>query len=418
MSKDLLNNCFVEGRYYSHETLLSSGLSQKAIDLYTRQNGKGCAFFFCGFLSSEGSLFIILPKEQKAPSDTKELASFSGILFMTLRRYAAENNLDEEELSLLGKQGGRRENYVAAALELLNDYNLSGLLQRDTVQISAAGKGKIDWVRTVNSQLPVFSEDFPFYFDTTNKNRSRDTNSIIIQLHRYAIQQCRKTYGWILSPDFEPEKIAIPTMPCSLSRALYVLSNELHLSFRERDIRVLNLLIAYFSNESSSADEMKCCAYGTTKFHHIWEIICRDLFKHDNTKMQLVPRPQWVRCFDGQLSTEKTRQLPDILYVDNEICYVLDAKYYTHSSALPGWGDMVKQFYYADTIQSEEFSTIRNAMIFPGTHNETLAYIGYAEIADKAEQIQAFSLNLFQALSSYSSFSRNGYREELKTIWP
>ncbi|WP_430735392.1 LlaJI family restriction endonuclease [Halodesulfovibrio aestuarii] len=411
-------NCFVEGQYYSINKLKESGLSQRIIDIYTSENGRGFKFSFCGFLSSGDEFFVVLPKEQSIPNSLTALATKAGLLAQTFRRYSSENNLDEEELRLLGKSGSQHSNRIATALSLLDDYNRNGLLIRDRTVESNSGQGKIHWGRTINKHLPVYQDGAPFYFDTITRNHSRDSKDMIVLLHRYAIQKCRSTFGWILSPHFESTKTVVPSMPCSDSGALHILRNELDNSFRDRDISVINLLISYFSNAASEADKTTICAYGTKKFYHIWEAVCCTLFNHDRSQMKLVPRPKWVRIVDGVQKIEETVQIPDILFVEKNIRYILDAKYYTHSRSLPGWGDLVKQFYYADTIATDDVKSVRNAMIFPGRHVQLMKYIGYGEIQNRENKpILAFSLNLFSALKSYTAFSSNGYRNTLETLW-
>lgn len=418
MTPIMLTNCFVEGHYYPIERLTNCGLSQRAIDLYTQKNGRGFNFTFCGFLSSGKNLLVILPKEQTIPDHREGLARQANLLALTFKRYASENSLDEEELKLLGKSGSQQTNSIATALSLLDDYNRYGLLIRDrTIELNS-GKGKIHWGRTISKHLPIFKDNSPFYFDTITREHTTNAKDLVVLLHRYAVQESRSKYGWILSPNFEPEKTVIPSMPCSIPRALHVLNNEMDKCFRSREISVLNMLISYFLNADYGAKETQICTYGTKKFYYIWEAVCCTLFKHDRSQLEFVPKPRWVRLCGDDTKIEETVQIPDILYVEKNIRYVLDAKYYTHSRKLPGWGDLVKQFYYADTIATDDVDSIRNAMIFPGCHMQLMEYLGYGEIDNRQNKpILLFSLNLFSALKSYASSSTNGYRDTLAMLW-
>lgn len=415
----MTSSCFIEGRYYPNELLLSSGITKSILDLHTTTTNAGVKFNFCGFISAENKIFLILPKEQKIPKTQDQLAEKARILALTFMRYARENSLEENELSLLGLTGHNENNKIATALNLLEDYNKHGLLTRTSETEKQSINGRIQWGRTVNREVPVLTQDGPVYFDIRSKKHSVNTHCLVVQLHRYAIQQSRYRYGWILTPRFESEKSVISSMPCSLPRAIHVLKCELQSCFRTRELTVLKLLLAFFNDTETSADTMQVSAYGTKKFHHIWEVVCRSLFKHNHAQMKLLPAPMWVRVTAQGTIVEKTKQLPDILYAHNNTQYVLDAKYYSPSRSLPGWGDLVKQFYYADTIHTKETSPTRNAMIFPGCHSSLFKYIGYALIDGLDEKkIHGFSLDLFSALSNYTLFSRNGYRRKLEQIWP
>src|SRR5699024_10601960 len=129
-------------------------------------------------------------------------------------------------------------------------------------------------------------------------------------------------------------------------------------------------------------------------------------------------------------------------------------KYYNVRSNLPGWGDLVKQFFYSHTIigrlnsfskkeneqktnidDSEETSNklksfkriftdlhhIYNIFIFPKTdHDEPdlVSYLGSTEVEDNKElgSIFSFSIEMKKAMIAYTdeTFMNDKYRLSLK----
>src|SRR5699024_3483350 len=141
---------------------------------------------------------------------------------------------------------------------------------------------------------------------------------------------------------------------------------------------------------------------------------------------EIIPAPRWSIGSNAQVR----KQNPDILFKEEDKLYIIDAKYYNVRSNLPGWGDLVKQFFYSHTIigrlnsfskkeneqktnidDSEETSNklksfkriftdlhhIYNIFIFPKTdHDEPdlVSYLGSTEVEDNKELGRIFTFSI------------------------
>ncbi|GAB6483722.1 hypothetical protein bcgnr5384_51530 [Bacillus cereus] len=82
---------------------------------------------------------------------------------------------------------------------------------------------------------------------------------------------------------------------------------------------------------------------------------------------------------------------------------------------LPGWGDLVKQFFYAKTI---DITDTRNILIFPGTNCEgdLIKFLGFAEIENKQVEfgrINGYVVDVHKAMENYSSYNRGYFQQHL-----
>ena len=91
----------------------------------------------------------------------------------------------------------------------------------------------------------------------------------------------------------------------------------------------------------------------------------------------IMPNPFW-QVNDKSI---KTSQIPDVMLRNKNQLYIIDAKYYTlykNLKGLPGWGDLVKQFFYLYTLKDrvDNIREMFNIFVFPGTSNEIIKYYG------------------------------------------
>ena len=160
--------------------------------------------------------------------------------------------------------------------------------------------------------------------------------------------------------------------------------------------------------------------YATPYFHWVWEKICSFLFS--NQKEIVLPKPYW------EVNNEKsyTEQIPDVLFKFNNTIYVLDAKYYRTKYApkkLPGWGDLVKQFFYAHTLKKtleKQFGNVKieNIFLFPGTTENEIEYLGYAAVEGLSSlgKINGFVLDVYKAMQHYVNYDKGNFKEKLISL--
>jgi hypothetical protein len=97
----------------------------------------------------------------------------------------------------------------------------------------------------------------------------------------------------------------------------------------------------------------------------VWEDALRDLFGHDNIGMGRLVWTDWLG--DGWSSrVEAEEQRPDLVLTRDDETLVVDAKYHHPFPARrPGWADIVKQLYYAESAVVPAGHVVRNLFVLP-----------------------------------------------------
>ncbi|KEO85118.1 LlaJI family restriction endonuclease [Tumebacillus flagellatus] len=363
---------------------------------------KSITFLFTGIIVSSKKLLVVFPKGYKIPENDSVIVQHVKNLAITLLRYREEHNLDYEENELLFGGGfGEREG-LGAALWLLRDFTTYGLINRET-RIKKVGTGpNIDWAATTRSVDPYIVRNKPYYLEYLVRKTNSDKLNRLKLIHNLAIQKCIKYYGWLWGPEldgFDMDSIAVSYDDNIIDA---ILKTELSATNIDREIKLIQMLRSFLlgSNEEENSNKIETLA--TPFFHNVWEHICGYLFENEYTKLKkYIPEPIWN--WKGKNTGKKLRQIPDILYRHDGVLFVLDAKYYETERNLPGWHDLVKQYFYAYSLSAVE-NSYRNVLIFPTFSDKLFEYNGNSEIKGRPDlgRIEAVSLNLYIALSEYS----------------
>lgn len=134
--------------------------------------------------------------------------------------------------------------------------------------------------------------------------------------------------------------------------AITVLRKELRRVFSDREIRLLKNLIAILEQMTVSTADAPLFS-GISSFEYVWEDMCAVLFKDQSKKFSpLIPLPAYVMR-DGKIkAAPQNKQIMDVIVEENGTLAILDAKYYDMDKNPPGWGDIVKQLFYAKSLKS------------------------------------------------------------------
>ena len=87
-----------------------------------------------------------------------------------------------------------------------------------------------------------------------------------------------------------------------------------------------------------------------------------------------LPFPVYITANNDEWEAMDARMRTDIFMHDHteKLVAIVDAKYYaaTEAKDSPGWGDIVKQLFYEQAIESLGLNaTIKNIFVFPGSRN-------------------------------------------------
>lgn len=290
------------------------------------------------------------------------------ITMRSLARYARET---ENRTGSSPTEGGQAS-LSALILDIVRDYRENGIYSQ-RVRISHGTAGKPDWKKTIAGKIPFLTTTgAPVYPDPeTTRFMSAQRNPLaLIQIE--TIRHIAERHGWWAGltvagtaglADYPSSGIAPPQRPAAIRRFMQML-------FDDRSLALAGLLALYWEQESALADGSFIC--GVPDFSAVWEAMLRSLVNDSSSSWNSrLPMPGYVYR-DGQHVSRKGGVTDIVVEEDNRVT-VADAKYYaaTDSGNAPGIGDMLKQHFYAESIQAlAPGKTIRSCFVFPAEKGE------------------------------------------------
>ncbi|MBN2542869.1 LlaJI family restriction endonuclease [bacterium] len=406
--------CFIDSEYYplSDYPQLADFEASYELCNVTRTHFQ---FKVTGILCTESTPIIIFPKNYTIPEKPSLLRENAKALARTLIRYRNEHYNEYEEISLFHGSSNPKTGRIISAIQIIDDYRQNGYINREKVENSSHRPGRIDWPVTINSTNPIFTNKQVGYLNPIYRHRTFDEDHFIYLIHKNIVNECLRTWGWLYGniTSVEPD-IAYPFPE---KQCLQLLENELRTVFVGREIFVIQLMIAFLQAKIGNENRLQLDVLATPYFSFVWEAICGYLFDNQYPMLKgLLPQPQW----ESEITSGIISQRPDIFSLVGNNLYILDAKYYDFNKGLPGWHDVVKQFYYKHTLSKRMRKTllenIFNGFILPGNEKEPLQYIGRVFIKEVEDlgNILAFAVNQNKAISTYAFRDDETYREGLK----
>ena len=398
--------------------LLSDMMIGKKPLLQARRSEAQYRFNYVGVVAAGGFLFPILPKyytydaENQIPSEQAS-AALVTVLAAT-RKYLATHPAQQDELHFNPSTAALPvvQNRLGLYRFLLEDYAQNGPYTNSLRIRELNGAGDIDWHRTINQITPIVSNGAPAYMELITTRRTRESSNFIARiqlailntisdfiehtglnsiLHMPLVKQSRETLDNLGSTEMLVRR----------------LQQELYVQFETRKRLLLSNMLNYFQ-DYNPADKNRVFAEGTGSFNLVWEDICKQIFRHDETID--MPRPQWDffptlewhadggkthSVSDNDASEENASEeldsanansntlIPDVVNTDEKnhdpTIYILDAKYYMptynvddkgkgHIAHQPGIGDIIKQYFYMMALQ-------RGLNLGLGTNNSTETFL-------------------------------------------
>lgn len=273
-------------------------------------------------------------------------------------------------------------------------------MQRRNEQIN--GKGRINWSKTLRKRNPVLVKKKLVYLDLITSKNDLVIDQDVTLIHASILKEATIRFGWLFNFEFN---FNCENVKYNTKEFQYKLQKSLNNTYVGREITLFKKLLSYLKFVSKEKKSDGLCYMVTPFFNSIWEKICA-LFIGDIPKLHsMVPNPYWV--FKGQLYN--TTQKPDILLQLGNKLVIFDAKYYRIKvglDKLPGWGDIVKQLFYALSMK-ESFNGVFNIFLFPDTpdtKDSGFAFLGYASVSKKEDEfgkISAFGLDIETVMKFY-----------------
>lgn len=394
---------------------------------------------YCGIIVLEHDFIVVLPKRSlqgcNSDSDCEKAAikSLPLLVQVLLRFYREDSNRAKYAVDdfLFAEDDESNPNGLGAAIHLLEDFERDGLLRRRKKVRKRNSNGRIDWPRTIQRTPAIFAQSGPFYPSPILVASSSDAFDPLIMIHRACIEDCYRRWGWLFHPSqVSPKALGeifskdADWLPFDQDEALRILKRELSSSFSDREMSVIRYMQAYIQAKINPKNQNM---FGVTKYHRVWERICKHVFKDDSRfyEPDFLPQPKWeMRAKQKELAEaededessfdeEYKKQIPDVLLKRNETFFILDAKYYDFEYSLPGGPDIIKQYYYEDTIRAhllqkgvgaQGIKETCNAFIMPDYSGSGIRFRGTAKIGLLDwRPLPVFTIDAKKAMESYAS---------------
>lgn len=380
-------------------------------------------FKVTGLLIYKKTFIIIFPKNYNVPHDEKDLKKHAQVLFQVLLKYKQEsNNLNVEEMELLGGGYGQDKEAIYTAYQIISDFIENGPLKKEIRIEASSNSGRIDWSATINKKQPIFSGGSVIYNDTVSKKNTIDHHHLLLQLYRYCVNKSIEKYGWLFDLSLENGK-EFNELPCDIDYGINFLKKELNSTFVDREMKVIKILRDFLSGiESERFEKIEIEVMVTPYFHNVWEVICSFNFKNQYKALRsLIPKTRWEIKSSAMVQSQR----PDIMFIKEKTLYILDAKYYDIDTNLPGWSDIVKQLFYAFTIfknitvktdqRIKQLETVENAFLFPSGDLEPIKFVGRVGIEENNDlgYIKAYKVNTFLAMQCYLGKRRFNFIDQI-----
>lgn len=463
-------SCLREDRYYSrHSIAVATGISPDQTAVLVQdliRDGVAESLFrrgeqfivprFVGLIVHPLVTFLVLPKMVPTSISRDDKTQYVKLLTQAAARYSSD--FPEATLSDLrdfvstGDVG--QISRMRIAIKLLDHWVVHGWHHHATSDIVLNGDGEIDWLRTIDEELPYTGDDGSIYYLTyrTEKTGIDETNPVR-RLHRSILSDCERflialgVFDLFASPipSEAPDLLSDMAAAYDLKALLH---HELRTTYNESTEERLRLMLAYLETCTPFDDADRIHYLGTRSFHRIWESasawalgnqlseqrVVQTTFSpvtfHPTERFEYSPDqlPHWS-FEDGRESLGSPGE-PDILisgyhedpYDEFRYFWILDAKYYDALGAgatrsLPGINDIVKQhmyqFSFEQRITSDSSFSRRNAFLFP-SNDVFLEFFGTVELpfirSIGLTQIDLIALSLTEILGCYIQGAKGALR--------
>ncbi|PWJ42661.1 LlaJI family restriction endonuclease [Sediminitomix flava] len=367
---------------------MAKGILQEA-----KEKGK-LKFKYVGLITAKNIIISVLPKYAQNWATEEEIQlEHTKLIIASLQQYAKNYLLQLEGEEFLHEDHDLY-NEAATASWLLDDFITHGLWDEQRETLVYNGDGEINWERTIELTDPIFHKGQPYYVDTITHYKERLEDSIIQQLHQWAVSYCADKYadllgiGVMVEEKYHVEKERLGEDDYLLN----IIDRELHSVFQDRSIQLLKRIKLLISHQSEQSEDL-LSLFGTKKFDSIWESACKAAFKDQHILQDKIEKPVWHDTHGNDIKEARKHQ-PDILHEGNDFLLVLDAKYYALKrgstsegketlTGQPGIADVTKQIVYQKYFEQEyNDKKILNCFLFPNLASEAeeMEYIGWVDL--------------------------------------
>ena len=324
---------------------------------------------FCGVIIDKENTYVFLPREVDNNNLSKvDTYKYSSLLMRCIEMYSKEsyNSIQSEEQ---GQLENSRSSLGVIRL-ILENYLHNGLYKQKRNKLSK-DNGKTCWSATISKSFSTLNKRRqPIYAELYGKQTHYSNYNEVAQIQAEIVREVDARFSWFITGReglIAPELRDVEKLNKSTEWKLARLKNEKRNTFSQAELNMISTLISYLEN-TYFQNSFVC---GLTKFHFTWEHMMKKVLPNQFDLNPQLPIPLYVKDTGELLENNKKGMKTDISlhHPDKNKVIIVDAKYYAASKGnLPGWHDLVKQFYYVKSARlifstDYEFS---NIFVFPG----------------------------------------------------
>jgi hypothetical protein len=326
---------------------------------------------FCGFIIRDNTVNIFLPREILIYNyDINEKLAMAADLMRGIDKYGKNSKTSINS----NENGDNVINLGSLSLirYLFDDYARRGLYSQK-IKTSTLNNGKPNWKKTVSGfdAYPNKSNQMVYLNTHCTKSQTQSSN-LIASIQANVLSTLDLNFSWLITGKhgyISPELRSIQQPFGNKTWQITMLKRELSLVYAENDVKLISSLIRCLESDIGLERNEYFC--GLTDFHYAWESMLNSVLSNTIPLNSLLPAPVYVKN-DGSLQSEAKRNMRiDICleHPDKKHIVIIDAKYYgAGSGEVPGWPDLVKQFFYEKAVSLiyDDKYTFSNIFVFPG----------------------------------------------------
>lgn len=283
-------------------------------------------------------------------------------IFLAIKRYrdTYQNNTNNEEASLLdaaGIEGSAEMTYLEMILALQNFYNDNKHLFVYIYKLTHSGTNKIDWSRTIHTQVAFRNRNNYIYSTLLNKKKAINFDEKLLVIFFSTLRYARETYNFPLKYEcwYHLDSPANYKRLAENGMILRELKDIRQNYFRDEFKKLWRLLYNFYDIHSRDrAEEISNQYLMVRKFDRVFEDMVNELIgdKYNKNNQR------------NELIYQKDDKIVDHLFLyrsiddyaddpDNNVNYIGDSKYYKEGYS-PEGSSFFKQYTYArNVIQTE-----------------------------------------------------------------
>jgi len=276
---------------------------------------------------------------------------------------------------------------------LIFDYGAHGLYRETETELSKAGRGRINWGKTIKAQRAWISNDTPYYLDLIRSHIKLKDQDLITYIHLYCVKLSLYHLGWLYGK-YEPRPDKLDEDRKKAFQAV-ILDKMTH-TFKEHSRRLFSYMLKVLEFKDDSPNRLPA-RFGTDSFHVVWEKMIDQVFGNED-KSKYFPRGKWhLEGWQGDQEAEErdwisdSHLTPDTIMKVGERLFILDAKYYKYGitkkvADLPATSSITKQIIYGEYALARHpdlSGKIYNTYLLPydknaETSDPDMKYVGFA----------------------------------------